>query len=168
MAASPEPCGQQHLFASIILISHWDWDAFPHLPQVQEPWWAFTSPFLEKIIYFPISYLFTLYFHKPKKPLLYLLILIPEEFPWRHRVGVCRNAALALGGALLFVGRLRSWLSLFNCLQLLLSIGKDRQLQQWPKPRWTKHCGGESIQCLIASKPPGLDVPEKWGWFRLE
>lgn len=154
MAANPEPRGQKHLFAPVTLTSHWGWDAFPDLPQVQEPWWAFPSPCLEKIIYFSYSYfLFVfllVYISINQKALLYLLVLIPEEFPWRCRVGGYGYAAIALGGALLFVGRLRSWLSLFKCLQLLLSIEKDRQLQGWPKPRWTEHHGGESVQCLIA------------------
>lgn len=66
-----------------------------------------------------------LYISISQKVLLYLLILIPEEFPWRCKVGGYRYAAIAVRGAVFFVGRLRSWLSLFKCLQLLLSIGKD-------------------------------------------
>lgn len=48
-------------------------------------------------------YLF--YISISQKALLHLSILIPEEFPWRGRVGGCRYAATALGGARLFVGR---------------------------------------------------------------
>lgn len=60
--------------------------------------------------------------------MIYLLIFIPEEFPCRCRVGSYGYAATGLGRALLFVGRLRSWLSLFECLQLLFSIEKDSSM----------------------------------------
>lgn len=130
MAANPEPCGQQPVFAPVTLTSCWDWDAFPHLPQVWEPWWVFPFPCLEKIIYFSYSYFLFACFTFPwaKKAMIYLLIFIPEEFPCRCRVGSYGYAATGLGRALLFVGRLRSWLSLFECLQLLLSIEKDSSM----------------------------------------
>lgn len=105
--------------APVTLTSLWDWDAFPHLPQVQEP---LSIPFpmfrKENLFFLDLFPICLLYISISQKAPLCLLVLVPEEFPWRDRVGGYRHTVTALGGALLCVRRFRSCLCLFKCLQL--------------------------------------------------